>query len=65
MTQFDHPGRGSADDFVSTEELVRRHGARPITSVEDLAADEDPFGSDEEYEDFLAYLYASRRADTR
>jgi len=28
-----------------------------------LAAAEDPFGSDEEYEEFLADLYASRRSD--
>ena len=50
------------DDFVSTEELVRRQGVRPISSIEDLAADIDPFESDEEYEAFLADLYASRRA---
>ena len=31
-------------------------------SVDDLAAAEDPFESDEEYEAFLADLYASRRA---
>jgi hypothetical protein len=52
------------DDFVSTEELVRRQGIRAITSVEDLGADVDPFESDEEYEAFLADLYASRRADS-
>jgi hypothetical protein len=51
------------DDSVSTEELVRRQGVRPITSIEDLAADIDPFESDEEYQAFLADLYASRRAD--
>ncbi len=51
------------DDFVSTEELVRRQGVRAISSIEDLAADIDPFGSDEEYAAFLADLYASRRAD--
>ena len=58
------PDGWPADDFVSTEELIRRHGVRPITSVSDLAAAEDPFGSDEEYEEFLADLYASRRADS-
>jgi len=51
------------DDFVSIEELARRQGVKPIKSVEDLAADEDPFESEEEYEAFLADLYASRRAD--
>jgi hypothetical protein len=58
-----HPEQWSADDFVSTDELVRRQGVRPIASVEDLAAADDPFESDEEYEAFLADLYASRRAD--
>lgn len=52
-----------ADDFVTTEELVRRQGVKPMTSVDDLAAPEDPFESDEEHEEFLADLYASRRAD--
>jgi hypothetical protein len=59
----DQPDRSTADDFVPTEELIRRQGVRPITSVRDLAAAEDPFESDEEYEAFLADLYASRRAD--
>jgi hypothetical protein len=58
----EHPERWPADDFVSTEELARRQGVRPITSVDDLAAAEDPFESDEEYEAFLADLYASWRA---
>ena len=58
----EHPERWPADDFVLTDELVRRQGVTPITSVEDLAAVEDPFESDEEYEAFLADLYASRRA---
>lgn len=64
MTQSDQPGADPGDDFVTTEELVRRHGARPVVSLDELAAAEDPFGSDEEYEEFLAFLYASRRADT-
>lgn len=50
------------DDFVPTEELIRRQGARPIISVDELAAAEDPFGSDQEYAEFLADLYASRRS---
>ena len=48
--------------MVSTEELARRQGVKPIKSVDDLAAAVDPFESDEEYEAFLADLYASRRA---
>lgn len=56
------PDGWPADDVVSTEELVRRQGVRPLTSVTDLAADVDPFESDEEHGEFLADLYASRRA---
>jgi hypothetical protein len=58
----EHPEHWPADDFVSTEELARRQGVKPIKSVDDLAAEVDPFESDEEYEAFLADLYASRRA---
>jgi hypothetical protein len=64
-TTPEQPGDWPADDFVPTEELVRRQGIRPITSVDDLAAVEDPFESDEEFADFLADLYATRRADIR
>jgi hypothetical protein len=56
-----HPQAVPPDDFVSTEELIRRSGARPFTSVEDLPG-EDPFGSDREYAEFLDDLYRSRRA---
>lgn len=59
------PDRRPAGDFVTTEELVRQHGPRAITTVDDLAAANDPFESDAEYEEFLADLYASRRADVR
>jgi hypothetical protein len=62
-TTPERPDHRQLDDFVPTEELVRRHGVRPIASVDELAALEDPFSSDEEYEEFLADLYASRRAD--
>jgi hypothetical protein len=57
------PDEWSANDFISTEELIRRQGVQPITSVDDLAAEIDPFESEEEYEQFLADLYTSRRAD--
>jgi hypothetical protein len=56
------PDGWPADDVISTEELVRRQGVQPLTSVTDLAADIDPFGSDEEYDVFLADLDTSRRA---
>ena len=58
----EQPEQWPADDFVPTEELARRQGVKPIKSVDDLAAAVDPFESDEEYEAFLADLYASRRA---
>jgi hypothetical protein len=50
------------DDHVPAEELVRRQGIKPITSVEDLALP-SAFESDEELEEFLTDLYSSRRAD--
>jgi hypothetical protein len=62
-TTPEQPEQWPADDFVPTEELARRQGVKPIKSVDDLAAAVDPFESDEEYEAFLADLYASRRAD--
>jgi hypothetical protein len=49
------------DDFVSTEDLARRQGIKPIKSVDELAQP-DLWESDEEYEAFLADLYASRCA---
>jgi hypothetical protein len=49
-------------DHVSAEELVRRQGARPITSVADMARPE-LFESDEELDEFIAEVYAARRAD--
>ena len=58
----EHPERWPADDFVPTDELARRQGVKPIKPVDVLAAAVDPFESDEEYEAFLADLYASRRA---
>jgi len=60
-TTPEQPEQWPADDFVPTEELARRQGVKPIKSVDDLAAAVDPFESDEEYEAFLADLYASRR----
>lgn len=61
-TTPDRRGNRDVDDFVPTDELVRRQGVHPVTSVHDLAAADDPFGSDEEYDRFLADLYASRDA---
>lgn len=44
-------------EHVPAEDLARRQGVRPVASVDDLARP-DLFESD----DFLADLYASRRA---
>jgi len=50
-----------AADEVPVEELARRQGIRPVESVDDMARP-GLFGSDEELEEFLADLYASRRS---
>ena len=52
------PDRGS----VSVEEMARRQGVRPVESVEEMARP-GIFESDEELEEFLAHVYAARRAD--
>jgi hypothetical protein len=46
---------------VPAEELARRQGVGPVVSVDELARP-DLFESDEELDEFLADLYASRRA---
>lgn len=51
----------SGEDEVPVEELARRQGARPVDSVDDMARPE-VFDSDEEWQEFLDDLYASRRA---
>lgn len=59
------PREWFAMDEISTEELARRQGVRPISTVADLAAlaHPDAWESEEEFEDFLADLSASRRSD--
>ncbi|WFE21633.1 hypothetical protein O7621_28090 [Solwaraspora sp. WMMD937] len=49
-------------EHVPAEELARHQGVRPVASIDDLARP-DLFESDEELDDFLADLYASRRAE--
>ena len=46
-------------EHVPVEELLRRQGVRPIESVDELARP-DLFESDEDLDEFLAYIYASR-----
>lgn len=56
------PERAETNTRVSIEELARQQGVRPIRSVDELALP-GAFESDEEWQEFLADLYASRRAD--
>jgi hypothetical protein len=53
------PGRSSR---LSLDELARRRGVRPVTSVADMA-DDGIFASDEELDEFLAHVRAERLAD--
>jgi hypothetical protein len=46
---------------VPVEELARQQGVRPLESADDLLLP-SAFESDEELDEFLADLYASRRA---
>ncbi|MGC4804643.1 hypothetical protein [Micromonospora sp. DT233] len=48
-------------EHVPAAELARRQGVRPVASIDDLARP-DLFESDDELDDFLVDLYASRRA---
>jgi hypothetical protein len=56
------PAGKARDEYVSTEELVRRGGMQAVRTADDLAASTDPFESDEEYQAFLDDLYASATA---
>jgi len=47
---------------VSAAELARRQGVQPIKDVRDLALP-GFFESDEELDEFIAFVYASRRAE--
>jgi hypothetical protein len=62
MTSTARHGPTWSEEDVPIEELARRKGVRPITSVDDLA-EPGAFESDAELEELLADLYASRHAD--
>jgi len=55
------PERPDNGRHVPAEELARRQGVSPVTSVASMARP-GTFESDEELDEFLAELYASRRA---
>jgi hypothetical protein len=57
----EHAEHSSREEPVPVEELARRKGVRPVESVDDMARP-DLFESDEEWQEFLADLYASRRS---
>jgi hypothetical protein len=48
-------------EHVPVAELAQRQGVRPVESVDDLARP-GTFESDDELDEFLADLYASRHA---
>ncbi|HEU5475219.1 MAG TPA: hypothetical protein VFV67_31635 [Actinophytocola sp.] len=55
------PEHGPVEDDVPVEELARRQGVRPIRSLDELAQPE--LWEADEFEEFLADLYTSRRSD--
>ena len=64
MTTLDkQPEAWPPEDDLSFDELAKRLGVRPVRSLTELAQP-DLWESDEDYDDFLADLYASRRAGT-
>ncbi|HVQ90785.1 MAG TPA: hypothetical protein VMU51_07090 [Mycobacteriales bacterium] len=54
--------RPSAGDDVSLDELARQQGVGPVRSVHDMARPHI-FESDEELDEFLAHVSASRHAN--
>lgn len=54
------PEWGTAE-HVPVEELLRRQGIRPIESVDELACT-DLFESDDELDEFIAFVRAFRHA---
>ncbi|GID26610.1 hypothetical protein [Paractinoplanes brasiliensis] len=55
------PAWPPAAEHVPAAELARRQGVQPVAAIDDLARPE-LFQSDDELDEFLTDLYASRRA---
>ena len=55
----ERPPEWGTAEHVPVEELLRRQGVRPIESVDELACP-DLFESDEELDEFIAFIHASR-----
>ncbi len=61
-TSAEQPRQPDGEDLVPLGELIRRTpGAHPIASVDELRC--DAFESDEELDEFLAFVTESRHAD--
>lgn len=55
------PAWPTAAKHVAAADLARRQGVQPVASIDDLARP-GLFESDDELDEFLTDLYASRRA---
>jgi len=61
-TGAEYPRQAWADDLTPLDELIRQTpGAHPIGSIDELRS--DAFETDEELDEFLAFIAESRRAD--
>jgi hypothetical protein len=58
----EHAGEAARPGRVPLDELARRRGVRPVESVAEMAQD-GVFASDDELEEFLAYVRAARYED--
>jgi hypothetical protein len=58
----DQPEQPQQEADAPIEELARQQAVRPVVSLDELAQP-DLWESEQEYEAFLADLYASRRTD--
>lgn len=56
-----HPVQPPLRPRLTVEDFLAAKGAQPITSLDDLRA--DTFESDDELEEFLAFIHAERRRD--
>jgi hypothetical protein len=61
-TSVEHQRPAGGEDLIPLEELIQRTpGAHPISSVDDLRS--DAFETDQELDEFLAFVTESRHAD--
>jgi hypothetical protein len=61
-TNAEHQHQAGGEDLIPLEELIRRTlGAHAIGSVDELRS--DAFQTDEELDQFLAFVAESRHAD--